>query len=153
MRLGVSPVATSIPTGVFSQRFEALFPYTGTLGCKVCLAPELFLLVYLHGNVGLPSLPAGALPQVLSAQLPISAPPTGQDECFFFNSLVVGLPHSLIFCQFWLFFVFKFVVHLLVVQGGTVCLPMPPSWLVVKIRGSQILIERWLLVRLFHLIP
>ena len=34
-------------------------------------------------------------------------------ECFFFNSLVVGLPYSLIFCQFWLFFVFKFVVVLL----------------------------------------
>ena len=25
-------------------------------------------------------------------QLPISTPPTGLDECFFFNSLVVGLP-------------------------------------------------------------
>ena len=59
----------------------------------------------------------------------ISAPPTGLDECFFFNSLVVGLPYSSVFCQFWLFFVFKcvFVLHL-VVQGGTVCLPMPPSW-------------------------
>ena len=34
-------------------------------------------------------------------------PPTGLDECFFFNSLVVGLPYSSIFCQFWLFFVFK----------------------------------------------
>ena len=50
-------------------------------------------------------------------------------ECFFFNSLVVRLPHSLIFCQFWLFFVFKFVVVLLlVVQGGIVCLPMLLSW-------------------------
>ena len=64
-------------------------------------------------------------------QLPISAPPTGLDECFF-SSLVVGLPYSLIFCQFWLFFVFKFVVVLLLVmQGGTVCLPTPPSWLEV----------------------
>ena len=41
-----------------------------------------------------------------SPQLPVSAPPTGLDECFFFNSLVVGLPYSLIFCQFWLFFGF-----------------------------------------------
>ena len=55
-------------------------------------------------------------------------PPTGLDECFFFNSLVVGLPYSSIFCQFWLFFVFKFVILLLVVGGGTVCLPTPPSW-------------------------
>ena len=59
--------------------------------------------------------------------LPFFTPSTCLDECFFFNSLVVGLPYSSIFCQFWLFFVFKFVV-LLVVQGGTVCLPTPPSW-------------------------
>ena len=48
---------------------------------------------------------------------------------FFFNSLVVGLPYNLIFWQFWLFFVFKFVVVLLlVVEGGKTCLPTPPSW-------------------------
>ena len=33
--------------------------------------------------------------------------PMGLDECFFFISLVVRLPYSLIFCQFWLFFAFK----------------------------------------------
>ena len=117
MRLGVSPTAASTPTGVFSQRFEALFPCTGTLGCVVCLclAPQLFLPVYLHSSVGPPCLPAATLLQVLSAPLPVSAPPTGLDECFFFISLVVGLPCSLIFCQFWLFFVFKFVVVLLLV--------------------------------------
>ena len=38
-RLGVSPAAASTPTGVFNQRFEALFPDTGTLGCVVCFAP------------------------------------------------------------------------------------------------------------------
>ena len=48
VRLGVSPAAASTPTGVFSQRFEALFPHAGTLGCVVCLAPQLFLPVYLH---------------------------------------------------------------------------------------------------------
>ena len=69
MRLGVSPAA-STPTGVFNQRFEALFP----------------------------------------PWLPVSAPPTGLDECFFFISLVVGLPYSLIFCQFWLFFVFRLLL-------------------------------------------
>ena len=61
MRLEVSPAAASTPTGVFSQRFEALFPLTGTLGCAVYLTPQLFLLVYLHVNVGLPTLPATAL--------------------------------------------------------------------------------------------
>ena len=58
-----------------------------------------------------------------------SPPPTSLVECFFFNSLVVRLPYSLIFCQFWLFIVFRFViVLLLVVRGGTVCQPTPPSW-------------------------
>ena len=52
--------------------------------------------------------------------LPISAPPTDLVECFFFNSLIVGLPYSLIFQQFWLLFLFKFVVVLLVVRSGTV---------------------------------
>ena len=50
-----------------------------------------------------------------SPQLPIPTSPTGLDECSFFNSLVVGLPYCSIFCQFWLFFVFKFVVALLLV--------------------------------------
>ena len=89
----------------------------------ICLAPQLFLPVYLHTNVALPSLrataspgpPAAALPRVLSDQLSTSTSPAGLDECFFFNSLVVGLPYSLIFCQLWLFFVFKFVVVLLFV--------------------------------------
>ena len=53
-------------------------------------------------------------------QLPISAPPTSLNECFFINSLVVGLPYSLIFWQFCLFFVFKFVILLLDVRGGKV---------------------------------
>ena len=55
-------------------------------------------------------LPAAALSRVLSAQLSVSDPPTDLDECFFFISLVVGFPYSLIFCQFWLFFVFKLLL-------------------------------------------
>ena len=39
VRLGVSPAAAPTPTGVFNQRFEALFPRAGALGCAVCLAP------------------------------------------------------------------------------------------------------------------
>ena len=98
----------------------------------VCFAhplPPPFLLVYLSTNVGPQGLiavvlpapfipqsttslgpPAAALLQVLSTQLPVSAPPMGLDECFFFISLVVGLPCSSIFCQFWLFFVFKLLL-------------------------------------------
>ena len=37
VRLGVSPAAAaSTPTGVFTQRLEALFPRAGALGCAVC---------------------------------------------------------------------------------------------------------------------
>ena len=39
--------------------------------------------------------------------LSVSTPPAGLGECFFFHSLVVGLPYSLIFCHFWLFLVLK----------------------------------------------
>ena len=125
----------------FIQRLEALFPDTVTLGCTVCLAHQLFLLVYLHMNVGLPSLLAATLPTLVCQlpfhplhrpppcpilqlppclesslpQLPVSAPSTGLDESFSFNSLVLRLPCSLIFWQFWLIFVFKFVVYLLLV--------------------------------------
>ena len=35
--------------------------------------------------------------------LPILAPPISLAECFFFHSLVVGLPCNLIFWHFWLF--------------------------------------------------
>ena len=99
------------PHGLFQSEVEALFPRAGALGCVVCVAPQLLL----HTNVGPPGLPASALPgppavaltRVLSTQLPVSAPPTSLGECGFFISLVVGLPYSLIFCQFWLFFVFK----------------------------------------------
>ena len=122
MKLGVSPAAASTPTSVSNQSFEALFPHTKTLGFVVCLAPQLFLPVYLHMNVEPPSLQDATSPvrQLLprcesSTQLPISVPPTSLGECVFFNSLVVRLPYSSIFCQFWLFFVFKFVVVLLLV--------------------------------------
>ena len=124
VRLGVSPTAALTPTGVFSQGFEALFPHAGALGCVVCFAPMLFLLVYLCVIVGpqglLVTLPAQfynlpprwvcqppPLREYSPPWLPISTPPTGLDECFFFISLVVGLTCNLIFCHFWLFFVFK----------------------------------------------
>ena len=98
---------------IFTVRgFEALFPYAGTLGYVVCLTPQLFLPVYQHSNVRPPALLATALPFILSAVVACFCP---SYECFFFNSLVVGLPYSLIFWQFWLFFVFKFVVVLLLV--------------------------------------
>ena len=46
----------------FVRSFEALFPHTGTLGCAVCLAPQLFLRGYLQADVGLAGLLAGPRP-------------------------------------------------------------------------------------------
>ena len=40
VRVGVSPAAAPTPTGVFNQRFEALFPRAGALGCAVCFTPR-----------------------------------------------------------------------------------------------------------------
>ena len=114
---------------MFSIKGLRLCFTAAALGFAVCLNPQLFFLVYPHANVVPLGPPAATLLRVLSSWLPVSAPPTGLDECFFFNSLVVGLPYSLIFCQFWLLFVLKFVVVLLlVVRGGAVCLPAPLSW-------------------------
>ena len=39
VRLGVSPAAAPTPRGIFNQRFEALFPHAGALGCAVCFVP------------------------------------------------------------------------------------------------------------------
>ena len=56
------------PPRIFLVRgIEDLFPLNGNLGYMVCLTPHLFLLVYLHTNVGLPGTPATVLPHVLSA--------------------------------------------------------------------------------------
>ena len=100
VRLGVSPTA-STPTGVFSQRFEALFPHTGTLGCVVCLAPQCSSW-FIHTPMWDCLLRQPPPHPKSSPPRRVSAPPTGLEECFFFNSLVVGLPYSSIFCQFWL---------------------------------------------------
>ena len=147
VRLGVSPTAASTPTGVFSQRFWGfIFPHWNPGLCGLSCSPVVpaslsawecgttqstsrCLACSTSRHLACPGPLATALLWVLSAWLPISAPPTSLDECMFFNSLVVGLPYSSIFCHFWLFFIFKFVVVLvLVLRGGTVCLPTSPSW-------------------------
>ena len=40
VRLGVSPAAAPTPMGIFNQRFEALFPCIGALGCTISFAPR-----------------------------------------------------------------------------------------------------------------
>ena len=60
------------------------------------------------GHTACPVCPTICQSLGLAALLRVpSAPPTGLDKCFFFISLVVGLPCGSIFCQFWLVFVFK----------------------------------------------
>ena len=52
VRLGVSPAATPTPMGVFTQRFEALFPHDGALDYRICFTP--------HHLSGLSMLECGA---------------------------------------------------------------------------------------------
>ena len=125
------------PPQVFSIRgLRLYFPVLELWVVQSASLPPPFLRVYLCANVGpqgrpattLWGLPAAAwhapfhnlpphwvcqLPPCRESsrpQLPVAAPPTGLDECFYFISLVVGLPYSSIFCQFWLFFVIKLLL-------------------------------------------
>ena len=71
VRLGVSPAAALTPTGVFNQRFEALFPRAGVLGYTVCFAPRRsyrFICVRMWGRGVLPA----ALPAPFSATLSLA---------------------------------------------------------------------------------
>ena len=79
VRLGVCLTATSNPTGVFNQWFEALFPCTGALGYtpQGSVGLQLFPLVYLHSSVGLPAPPGTALlsPPAAALPTPLHNPP------------------------------------------------------------------------------
>ena len=105
VRLGVSPAAPPTPTGVFNQRSEALFPHAGALGYMVCFAPcrssgsicaRMWGRRVCQWSDCLPRLSHSPPVSVLPGQresslprLPVSAPPTGLDECLFCFSLVL----------------------------------------------------------------
>ena len=120
IRLGVS-LTTATPIGLYNQRFlrlsfSALEPWVAWC----VLLPSVPLGILIHTQMWdhrpLPCLlgpPVTTVPCVLSTPVACLLPPTSLYECFFFNYVVVGLPYSLIFWQFWVFFVFKFVVVLL----------------------------------------
>ena len=127
--LGVSPAA-STPTDVFqSEVLRLYFPTLEPSVAQSALLPSCssqFICKQMEDCLvcQLPPCHESSPPW-----LPVSSPPSSLYECFFFNFLVVGLPYSSIFWQFWSFFVFKFVVVLLlVVWGGKMYLPMPSSW-------------------------
>ena len=65
VRLGVSPAAAPKPTGIFNQRFEALFPCAGALDCVVCFAPCQSFRFICAGMWG-----CGVLPAALPAHSP-----------------------------------------------------------------------------------
>ena len=75
VRLGLSPAAARTPTGIFNQRFEALFPRAGALGCEVCFAPcplsGLSARMWGHGvlPVALPAPLSTTLSPALSVYL------------------------------------------------------------------------------------
>ena len=89
----------TLPAPFSATLSPALSDYLcGTVGPQGLLVVGLPALFIQHST----SLGPAMAKRVLSTQVPVSAPPTGLDECFFFISLVVGLPCSSIFCQFWL---------------------------------------------------
>ena len=155
VRMGVPPTSASTPTGVFSQWFEALFPHAGALGCEVCFAPPPFVLVYLCTNVGSRSLLPAALPAPFSATLspalsvylcanvgpqgllvvglqacsshtpPVSVPPRQCESSPPLLPVWMNVYFLFPWCRTPLLFD---SLSVLVVQGGAVCLPTPPSW-------------------------
>ena len=144
MRLGVSPAAAPTPTGAFNQRVEALFPGAGALGCAVCFVPRRLsgLSVCKCGAAGSASgqtacprsshtLPVSVSPWPHESSLPllpVSTPPTHMDEFYFlFPWCRISLP-------------FDFL-SVLVVRGGAVCLPTPPSWF--SLWGNQMFTDNY----------
>ena len=132
VRLGVSAAAAPTPTGVFNQRFEALFHRAGALGYVVCFTPLLFVR-------GL-SVPECGAAGSASGQTACSVCPTlRQSRSCHGNAspLRPSCPSPPLlpvwmnvyflspWCQTSLPFDFPSV---LVVRGGAVCLPTPPSW-------------------------
>ena len=76
VRLGVSPAAAPTPTGAFNQRFEALFPRAGALGCEVCFAPRpppfvRFICTQMWGCGVLPAAPPALFSATLSPTLSV----------------------------------------------------------------------------------
>ena len=95
LRLYFPALETWVAWSVSLSSCSFLFIHMQMWDCPVCqlqLPTPVLQLLPCHES----SLP----------WLPVSAPPTSLDECFFFTSLVVRLPYSSIFWQFLLFFCF-----------------------------------------------
>ena len=135
VRLGVSPAAASTLTGVFNQRFEALFPCAGALGGASVLLPlrsSWFICVQTWGLGVCQPPPCGELAAAWLApfhNLPPrwvhQLPPCRKSSLHWLpvSALLLvwmnvsslspwwSIFHTVqFFCQFWLFFVFKFLL-------------------------------------------
>ena len=130
VRLGVSPAAAPTPTGVFNQRFEALFPQAGALGCAVCFDPhhlsglsvrECGAAGSASGQTACPVRPTLCQSQSRHGHASLLRPgclsppllPVWMNVYFLFPWCRTSLP-------------FDFL-SVLVVRGGAVGLPTPPS--------------------------
>ena len=136
MRLGVSPAAAPTPTSIFNQRFEALFPCAGALGCgalgcTVCFTPRRLSGLSVRecgaagsgsGQTACPVRPT--LRQSRSCQGNVSPLRPG---CLSPPLLLVWMNVYFLspWCRTSLLLDF---LSALVVRGGAVCLPTPPSW-------------------------
>ena len=119
-RLGVFP-ATATPTGFYSLRFWGFsFPRwnLGSLSCSSWL-----ICVWMRDCRVCQLLPCR---KSYPPQLPVSTPLTRPGECFF-NSLVLGLPNSLISWQFWLVFVFNLLLSFFWLCEEEKCVPTHAS--------------------------
>ena len=107
VRLGVSPPA-STPTGFYSQRFWGFISLHWNPGLHgQSHSPVVLSGLSTHkcGTAWSPSCCLAKSPLHPGCQsLPLLL--VWMNQSFFFNSLAVGLPYSLIFWQFWLFFLF-----------------------------------------------
>ena len=95
------PAPFSSPLGLSVRECGTAGSASGQTACPVC--PTLRQSGSRHSHVS-PLCP-----------VPVSAPPTGLDECLFFISLVSD-------------FLAVDFLSVLVVRGGAVCLPTLPSW-------------------------
>ena len=131
VRLGVSPAATLTPTGVFTQRFEALFSRTGALGCVVCFAPRCCpgLSVHECGATGSASgqTACPVLPTLRQSRSRHGHANPLRPGCPPLPLLQVWINVYFLFPWCWTSLTFDFL-SVLVVRGGAVCLPTPPSW-------------------------
>ena len=114
------------PLVISARSYEVLFPGTGTPVCPGCPGAGIAhsqgippnFIHHMQGDclvVATSPLPCCCHTSSSPPWLCVSAPPTCLDEYGFFKSLVVGLPYSSISWHFWVFFVLRLVVILLMV--------------------------------------